>query len=731
MRKITVLFFAITLLSVYSYGQTISEHIINSDAYENYVKSVDLDGDGDIDIVTCSYNDNRIAWYENLGNQNFTEHIIINTDIPRVIYPDDVDNDGDIDILFVSYSNNKVAWCKNDGNQNFTEQVISITANGAIDVYSIDIDNDGDNDVLSALFSENKIAWYENDGSENFTEHLITTTSMELWSVYAIDIDNDTDIDIISGSSIDEKVTWHENDGMENFTEHLISNHGGNSIHANDINGNGKIDVISGGHQSSYLSWFSNDGTGIFTENTINTTAVGGLFSVDIDGDGDIDVISSEGSIIWYENNGSGAFTAHTIGSGSVVDANDFDNDGDMEIISEYGGNIVWYEICFTNDEVYLTNLAFYDQSVVDGNDMNSYYGLPNTMNYNSSNQLNLINAGENVRFKIECENKLTTGQSIVFGECTIITNDPYITINDGTSGLNNIAWGSKAWSTDEFEIYIDPNTPNGHTVIFDFIVEENGKTYRTSCIPVLVNPLVCTGSNYIIDDDANPDSNGDDDGIVENGETIEFLPYLDNISEYNAEITQGQFFNLNDYQNITVWDSVQGLSGTVYDWSWWNYSFGTPSVIAAGETNMQPQFDFVFDYNADETYKFTLHTIFSGGFYLFEGSSDLTLLRFATPITFNEGYPNHPNDVSVTEILDNNLINIHPNPAKNQLTISSEQLVVENIEILDITGKTVKQLVINKEQVTINIADLQNGIYILKAKTKQGVIVKRFVKID
>ena len=29
-----------------------------------------LDGDGDLDIITASYNDNTIAWYENDGAAN-------------------------------------------------------------------------------------------------------------------------------------------------------------------------------------------------------------------------------------------------------------------------------------------------------------------------------------------------------------------------------------------------------------------------------------------------------------------------------------------------------------------------------------------------------------------------------------------------------------------------------------------------------------------------------------
>ena len=34
-----------------------------------------MDGDGDIDVLSASYRDDKIAWYENDG-LNFTQHII-------------------------------------------------------------------------------------------------------------------------------------------------------------------------------------------------------------------------------------------------------------------------------------------------------------------------------------------------------------------------------------------------------------------------------------------------------------------------------------------------------------------------------------------------------------------------------------------------------------------------------------------------------------------------------
>ena len=44
---------------------------------------------------------------------------------------DDVDGDGDMDVLSASSGDDKIAWYENDGNENFTSHTITTDANGA------------------------------------------------------------------------------------------------------------------------------------------------------------------------------------------------------------------------------------------------------------------------------------------------------------------------------------------------------------------------------------------------------------------------------------------------------------------------------------------------------------------------------------------------------------------------------------------------------------------------
>ncbi|MCP4965979.1 MAG: hypothetical protein GY926_12175, partial [bacterium] len=137
----------------------------------------------------------------------------------------DVDGDGDMDVLSASPYDDKIAWYENDGAGNFTAHTITTAADDATSVTTADVDGDGDLDVLSASINDDKIAWYENDGAENFTAHTITTGADAATSVTTADVDGDGDLDVLSASINDDKIAWYENtavntlDGTPTFTE--------------------------------------------------------------------------------------------------------------------------------------------------------------------------------------------------------------------------------------------------------------------------------------------------------------------------------------------------------------------------------------------------------------------------------------------------------------------------------------------------------------------------------
>jgi hypothetical protein len=334
------------------------------------VFSVDLDGDGDADVLSASNLDDKVAWYENdgLSPPGFTERVISTTaDGAFCVFATDVDGDGDADVLSASFYDDTIAWYESDGLMppGFTQRIVSTDVDGPRTLFAADVNGDGAIDVLSASQYDDTIAWYESDGETppGFTKRIISTEADVAWSVYAADLDGDGDVDVLSGSVNDSKVAWYESDGLipPGFTERVISTtaYRANAVVAVDIDGDGDTDVLSASELDDKVAWYENDGLSPpgFTERVISTIADGAfsVFAADVDGDGDTDVLSAsfyDDTIAWHESDGlmPPGFTERIIstdadGAWSVYAA-DVDGDGDTDVLSAsvLDDTIAWYE---------------------------------------------------------------------------------------------------------------------------------------------------------------------------------------------------------------------------------------------------------------------------------------------------------------------------------------------------------------------------------------------------
>ena len=269
------------LIQLNIYSQFGTQQIITTDIVApRSVYAIDIDGDGDVDILSGSASDGKVAWYENTDGQgSFGPQRIIttNTIFTEFVYSSDIDGDGDMDVLSASKADNKIAWYENtDGLGNFSSQkIITTNADGAKYVFAVDIDGDGDSDVLSASAFDNKIAWYENtDGQGNFgSQQIISTTTEFAKFVYSADLDNDGDTDVLAAAFGENKVTWFENtDGLGNFgTEQIITTEtiNPNSVFATDLNGDDSVDVLYASQTDNKIAWQENMGTLSINQNKV------------------------------------------------------------------------------------------------------------------------------------------------------------------------------------------------------------------------------------------------------------------------------------------------------------------------------------------------------------------------------------------------------------------------------------------------------------------------------
>ena len=233
------------------------------------VFAADLDGDGDLDALSASEGDGKIAWYENLGDATFAEQRVITTDADGAakVSAADLDGDGDIDVLSASAWDDKIAWYENLGGGAFTAQrVITTNANHAISVYGADLDGDGDADVLSAAHEGHTIAWFENLGGGTFSgERVITADEGFVQSVFPVDLDGDGRLDVLSASPIGNRVSWYRNLGNGAFSDRRIITPElsfATAVFAADLDDDGDPDVVAASYNDEEIGWYENLGGG-------------------------------------------------------------------------------------------------------------------------------------------------------------------------------------------------------------------------------------------------------------------------------------------------------------------------------------------------------------------------------------------------------------------------------------------------------------------------------------
>lgn len=72
--------------------------------------------------------------------------------------------------------------------------------------------------------------------------------------------------------------------------------------------------------------------------------------------------------------------------------------------------------------------------------------------------------------------------------------------------------------------------------------------------------------------------------------------------------------------------------------------------------------------------------------------------------------------------------VTVYPNPTEDKLFIQSNELIYA-YELIDITGKVVLENKLANDFIALDIANLTNGIYFIKAYIGDEVLVKKIIK--
>lgn len=100
----------------------------------------DLNGDGYLDLASASKDDNSVAWYPNDGTGHFSAKIVISSGEESLgaysLVSVDIDKDGDEDLVVASNGNDHVSLWRNDGDGNFEKTLVYDNADFVLSVVS-------------------------------------------------------------------------------------------------------------------------------------------------------------------------------------------------------------------------------------------------------------------------------------------------------------------------------------------------------------------------------------------------------------------------------------------------------------------------------------------------------------------------------------------------------------------------------------------------------------------
>lgn len=338
-----------------------------TDALSMDARPVDVDADGDLDIIIANEHRANILLL-NDGSGHFSD--ASEARLPRGEHDSedigiaDFDGDGDPDIVVVSEDDQTNELYLNDGKGFFSDASDRLPVTGTSNaVLVMDLTGNGHVDIVIGNNGQNVLL--ENRGEARFVDvsaERLPEFEDVTQDVVAGDVDGDGHVDLLFGNEDANRLLLNDGNGvfthaagalpMRDIAEET------READLGDIDGDDDLDILFANVQAfvedadAQNRLLSNNGRGQFEDITANhlptdqDRSFDGSF-LDLDGDGDLDIMTcnaNRGGDSWititpfraYRNDGAGRFTdvteellpASAVGRGFDVQQADFNGDG-------------------------------------------------------------------------------------------------------------------------------------------------------------------------------------------------------------------------------------------------------------------------------------------------------------------------------------------------------------------------------------------------------------------
>ena len=284
------------------------------------VHSADLNGDGNLDLVSTFFDDGLVA--VSLGNGTGGFAAPTNRTVAGAGFQDfaiaDFNNDGRADLAVPANGLNNVQFFRGNGDGTFAAPVVVNVGTGPVDAAAGDFNGDGRTDLAVANFNSANITILLGDNNFGFAASTLTlaTGTDAPAGLVVTDINGDGKADLAVAEFQNNNLEFFLGTGTGTFgaVQTIASGITPRDVAAGDLNGDGRVDLVTTNRDSNDLSVFLNNGSGFAAAASVlsglrpNKVAI-----IDLNLDGKLDLIntnSNSGNANIFLGNGNGTFGA-------------------------------------------------------------------------------------------------------------------------------------------------------------------------------------------------------------------------------------------------------------------------------------------------------------------------------------------------------------------------------------------------------------------------------------
>lgn len=692
---------------------------------------IDYDFDGDLDLFLFDRSSNNIRVYtqEGIGaNKHYELAFNAKNKFPADLRYRctlvDYDDDGRKDMFAYGIGGLKVYRNVGDATiglqwELITNVLYTEVPNGPQNLYVsssdipaiVDVDFDGDIDILTFHIGGQHVEYHQNQSVELYgiPDSLIFVQKNECWGKFKEDITtnsvtlNDPEAPCVGGgisNPEDVQLDLEKSGGA----------HSGSTILALDMDNSGVLDLVLGDVSFPNLTLLINGGTSPNTDSPMisadnafpsNTTPAQmylfpASYFVDVDFDGVKDLIvapnaktisKNEKSILFYKNYGSNALPNFIYvqnnflqsemidhGLGSIPVFTDLNEDGLEDMIV---ANFFRYKDILDKE----SSMAYYQNTGTASNPVFSFV---------DDNFFNLTNLGYGLR------TVPTFGDIDGDGD-----KDMFLGRENGTlTYVQNQSTGSGSLFSTAIQNYQD----NAGAVI----------TTDGFCFPHLFDL--------------------DEDGLLDLilGKKSGQLIYYRNVGTTNAP--QFSLFN-SSLGNVNVaFDSPDGYATPHF------FRYDDTTRLFVGDLAGRMHFFSNIDGNLDPGDSFTeessnylgINTEAYSSFWVADMNANGKLELYAgQDLGGIYRFEHDPSsNVSITEIDESNL-NIYPNPTNNMITLSSNDNLIEGVQIINLQSQIVLTEKESSKKIQVDLSNFPSGVYFVSVELSNGQsVIRKVVKL-